>query len=255
MSPDTSTTVIKIGGARLREEADLAALAELVQQRRAKSERLVVVHGGGAEIGELHRALDLPFEKRLGLRVTSDASMPLVTMVLAGLVNTRLVARLLEAGVPALGLSGVDGGLLRSRFIDHATLGRVGGPPRVDASLLQRLLDTDQVLVVAPVCLGPDGAPVNVNADTAAHALATALRARSLDFISDVPGVLTSDGEVAPRLSSAEVQALLHGAAITGGMIPKLQAALAALDAGVQQVRVGDLQGMQCRTATEIHIR
>ena len=111
----------------------------------------------------------------------------------------------------------------------------------------------DQVLVVAPVCLGPDGAAVNVNADTVAHALATALQAGSLDFISDVPGVRTNSGEVATRLSAQQVKELLHSAAITGGMIPKLQAALAALDAGVTQVRVGDLQGMRRHTATEIH--
>ena len=106
--------------------------------------------------------------------------------------------------------------------------------------------------MVAPVCLGPDGEPVNVNADTVAHAIATALRATTLDFVSDVPGVRTAETRVVSRLDAAGIQRLLRGSEVTGGMIPKLQAALAAIDAGVRWVRVGDLGGMRQGTATEV---
>jgi acetylglutamate kinase len=131
-------------------------------------------------------------------------------------------------------------------------LGRVGGPPRVDSDRLLSLLAQRVMPVVAPVSLGVDGDPVNVNADTVAHALAVAVQAASLEFVSDVPGVLLEGDEVAGRLSAAEAQRLLAGSAIRGGMIPKLQAALAAVDAGVGRVRIGDLDAMNENTATEI---
>lgn len=246
------TTVLKIGGSSLLRDSDLAAFGLLVESYRKQDMRLIVVHGGGPEIGALHERLDITFDKQLGLRVTSDESMDLVTMVLCGLVNKRIVASLLARGLPSLGLSGVDLGLLRSDFIELETLGRVGGPPQVSNDILESLLSLGSVLVVAPVCLGPDQKPVNVNADTVAHAIATSMAAQALELVSDVPGVRTAQTACADRLSAVEVQQLLTGSEVSGGMIPKLQAALAALDAGIGHVRIGNIQSMNDRSATKI---
>lgn len=245
-------TVIKVGGARLRDPAHVGRLAAYVGSIVRRGEAVLVVHGGGPEIAELHRNLDVAFTKHRGLRVTSEESMPLVTMVLCGLVNKRVVARFVADGIRAVGLCGVDYGLLTANLLDPEQLGRVGGPPRVDAARLWRVIDDSAVPVLAPVCLGRDGRPVNVNADTVAHAVSTALPATTLDFVSDVPGVRTAEAEVIPSLDAARIQGLLRGAEVSGGMIPKLQAALAAIDAGVERVRVGDLRGMQRGTATEV---
>lgn len=246
------STVVKVGGSQLQRDEQLAQLSAYVRRLQELGESTVVVHGGGPEIGELHRSLDLPFRKHRGLRVTADESMPLVTMVLCGLINKRVVARLSGDGLAAIGLSGVDGAVLRSAFLNREMLGRVGGPPQVDAEALVALLRLGWIVVLAPVCLGPDAQPINVNADTVAHAVAARLGATRLEFVSDVPGVKLPRDGVAERLSAVEVRRLLGGAAITGGMIPKLQAALAAVDAGVGRVRVGDLPAMLDDTATEI---
>ena len=133
--------VIKVGGAKLREPDYVAELARYVGELHRKGEAVVVVHGGGPEIGELHRDLGVPFTKHRGLRVTSERSMPLVTMVLCGLVSKRVVARFVSEGIPAVGLSGVDHGLLTAEFLNRAQLGRVGGPPRVNLEPLVQLLD------------------------------------------------------------------------------------------------------------------
>jgi len=246
------TTVLKVGGAQLQGAAQLRRLSAYVARARGAGQAVVLVHGGGPEIGELHRQLALPFRKRRGLRVTPEGSMPLVTMVLCGLVNKRIVARLVSDGLPALGLCGVDRGALRAEFLNRKVLGRVGGPPRVDRARFAELLRAGQVIVLAPVCLGSDGEPVNVNADTVAHAVAAALAAARLEFVSDVAGIRTPQRGIADRLSAAEARQLLGSEAVTGGMIPKLQAALAALDTGIDRVRVGDLPGMMNDTATEI---
>jgi acetylglutamate kinase len=222
---------------------------------RREGRRVIVVHGGGPEIGALHDALGVPFEKSDGLRVTHDEGMQITTMVLCGLVNKRVAARFVRDGIPAVGLSGIDLGLLRSDLIDEARFGQVGGPPRVRLERLERLLDEGLVPVIAPVSLGPDGQALNVNADTAAHAIATALSADTLDFVSDVPGVRTRPDSpvVARRLRVSEVQRLLDGSSvIKGGMLPKLRSAVAAVDGGVARVRVGDLAGMARGSATEV---
>jgi acetylglutamate kinase len=224
-----------------------------VHQRHAARDDLELVHGGGPEIGQLHERLGISFRKHHGLRVTTEKSMPIVTMVLCGLVNKRIVARLVAAGLPAVGLSGVDLGLLTTQFLNREDLGRVGGPPRVDTGLLRELLKQRRIPVLAPVCLGPDGAPTNVNADTVAHAIAAAMSATELEFLSDVPGVRMPHDGTARHLSPRRVERLLASTAIRGGMIPKLQAALAAVDAGIERVRIGNLDTLMENTATEIH--
>lgn len=251
-SADPAPIVVKVGGRQVAPDADLPGLAEYVRTCRASGARVVVVHGGGAEIAALHQAMGIPFVKRRGLRVTPEASMPLVTMVLRGVVNTRLVAALVSAGIPALGLSGVDAGLMTSSLLNPRELGRVGGPPRISADLLVELVGQGRVPVVAPVCLGPDDLPVNVNADTVAHGLAVALGARRLDFVSDVPGVRDGEKSLVSELDSRVLQQLLDQQALGEGMIPKVQAAMAASRGGVERVRIGSLESLGSSRATEV---
>ncbi len=247
-----SITVLKVGGARLASAADLDRLADQVEALRRDGQQAVVVHGGGPEISDLHDRLGIPFERVDGLRATSDDGMHVTTMVLCGAVRTRIVERLTARGIDCLGVSGVDLGLLRAPFADETTLGRVGGPPDVDVEAFGRLLATGAILVVSPVSIGPDGRAVNVNADDAAHAIATAAGARSLDFVSDIAGVRTGTGRVARHLGPTGVDELVASGAVRGGMVPKLRAAVAAVRAGVDRVRIGDLASMAAGRATVI---
>ena len=244
--------VIKVGGAVLADPARLAELSEHVARATQAERDVILVHGGGELIARLHDDLGLETVKHGGLRATPPESMEVVAMALRGVRNVSLVAELVERGVPALGVSGADLGLLRSKLLNERRLGRVGGPPRVRASQLRQLLDAGLVPVVAPVCLGPDGGLLNVNADTVAHAIACALGAHSLDFVSDVPGVFDAQGEVIERIHVDELSGLLEGSEIRGGMIPKLQASHSAVRSGVARVRIGTLASLGSEAATEI---
>lgn len=246
------TTVIKVGGARLVSRDDLDALVTHLAKLRARGKSVVVVHGGGPEISALHERLGVDFEKRGGVRVTKGEGMDIAQMVLCGLVNKRIVARCLAGGVPAVGLSGVDGGLLRAPLLDERIWGRVGREPKVDASYIEEILSSGRVPVVAPISVAEDFDPVNVNADDAAHAIATALEADSLDFVSDIPGVKNDRDVVIPRIETDEVCRLIESGIVVGGMIPKLEAAVTAIEAGVKRVRIGDLSAMGAKTATEV---
>lgn len=245
------TCVLKLGGAKVEHPADLAEIAFHAEHLVMQGYLPMLVHGGDAEIAALHDALGMDREKRDGLRVTPDASMDLVTMVLAGLVNKRLVAALGARGIRAIGLSGVDLGMIRAGWLDREAFGRVGDAPVVDPAPIRTMLAQGWVPVIAPVSVGPDGQPINVNADTAAQAVAAAIEAHTLDFVSDVDGVRTAEG-IALRLTPDEVEALIASAVVRGGMIPKLRAATAALSAGVGRVRVGDLGTMRRETCTVV---
>jgi len=255
MSEPVSVTVVKVGGSNLDRPAYVDRLCDHIGRLVAGGSRVVVVHGGGPQITSLHEELGEPSTTWEGLRVTSERGMMLTTMALCGLVNKTLVAALVARGIRALGLSGIDLGLLRADLLDERKLGRVGAPPDVDAEPILRLLLGGITLVVAPVSLAPDGRAVNVNADTAARSIATALRADHLDFVTDVPGVKTSRAARAtiPRLRVAEAADLLDApAAVVDGMRPKLRSAIAAVRAGVGRVRVGSLVSMDRGESTEI---
>ena len=247
-----SITLVKVGGARLQTTQDLVSLANYIAGLRRAGQSVLVVHGGGPEISELHDQLNVPFQKKNGLRVTTPRGMTLTTMVLCGLVNKRVVAALLANRLPAFGLSGVDGGILRSNFLNQTLYGHVGTPPEVNAGLLHLLISAGQVPVIAPVSLGPDGTPINVNADDAAHAIARAMHVDSLEFISDIPGVQGHDSTVIPTVRSDELEPLIANAVVTGGMIPKLRGAAQAVNSGIGRVRIGDLTGMLHDTATVV---
>lgn len=236
-----TTLVLKIGGNELDDAAFVAALARTIAGSRPIP---VLVHGGGKEIGQVQHALGGQPRFVAGLRVTDDSALQAAEMVLCGSVSTRLVAALIAAGADAQGLSGVDRGLIRVEKQLHpdGDLGRVGRPVAVRAEVLRELLDRDVVPVVAPISLGGDG-PYNVNADEAAGAVAAALGDAEVVFVTNVPGVLVG-GALAPRLSRDDVDRLIGDGTISGGMIPKVRSALAALAAGVRSARITNLEGL-----------
>ena len=236
--------VIKIGGNEMNTPGFLQELAAQLA-RLAAAGPLVVVHGGGQDIAALQARLGLEPVKVDGLRVTDAESLAVAQMVLSGHTNKHVVRTLLAAGLDAVGLSGVDGGLLRCRKKAHPTvdLGLVGEVTSVRAGLLDKLIEAGLVPVVSPISLGEDGQIYNVNADEAAGAIAAALAAAALDFVSNVPGVLAK-GDLLPELNAAAAEALIADGTVSGGMIPKVRAALNALDRGIPRVRIVNLAGL-----------
>ena len=240
----SDVVVLKIGGNEIDDDEFLERLADAVGALRAAAEP-VLVHGGGKEIARLQQALGLEPRFVEGLRVTDEASLAVAEMVLSGAVNKRLAALLVARGIAAVGLSGVDGGLLRVRRLQHPSgdLGWVGEVAEVQPLLLQLLLSRGIVPVVSPISLGLDGRRYNVNADHAAMALAKALGARSLAFVTNVPGVLR-EGRVVGRLTAGEAERWIAEGVIGGGMVPKVRAALQVVAGGVPEARIVDLEGL-----------
>ena len=230
--------VVKLGGNELDRPAWLTACARAL----VRLDPVVVVHGGGRAVSALSRRLGLPVEKRDGRRVTSPEVAEVVELVMGGPVNRQVVTALRAAGLDAVGLSGVDGGLLTARPMP-GELGHVGEIAQVRVALLESFLLAGLTPVIAPMApeaSGTEGTPLNVNADDAAAAIAGALRAAELLFVSDVPGVEV-DGAIRPALEAGDVETLIELGMATDGMAAKLRAASAALRAGARAVRIGDL--------------
>ena len=233
------TVVIKYGGHAMDKPELSEAFATDLAHLAGQGMRLVVVHGGGPQISALLTRLQIESRFVDGLRVTDEATMRAVEMVLCGQVNKAVVSAFARHGARAAGISGRDGGLLRARPKNPA-LGLVGEVTAVDPALPRCLLEAGFVPVVAPVASGPDGEALNINADTAAGALAGALAAEYFVLISDVPGVLNADGRLIPGLNRAEITRLKEDGVISGGMIPKVEACLNALDAGCSRALILD---------------
>lgn len=238
--------VLKIGGNELADDGYLARLATAVFNIISQtSQPVIIVHGGGKAIADLQTKLGLQPRKVDGLRVTDRGSLAAAEMVLSGQINKAIVAALLAAGVDAIGLSGVDGGLLRCQKKQHpiADLGLVGEIDAVRVELLQQVAAMGLTAVLSPISLGHDGQTYNVNADDAASAIAGAMGATQLDFISNVPGVL-QDGVVIGGLTAVKTESLIADGTIDGGMIPKVRGALAVVASGVPQARIVNLEGL-----------
>jgi acetylglutamate kinase len=247
--------VLKVGGSELDRPGFVDELVEALKEL-AQDNEIVLVHGGGKAIARLQEQLQLEPRFVEGLRVTDDASLDVAEMVLSGLVNKRLVAKLVSAGLSALGLSGVDGGIFRVAKLKHPTddLGWVGEIKRTNTTLLQTILTTHTIPVISPISLGLDGNTYNVNADHAATALCCALPADELTFVTNVPGVLTEQrGECFASLSPQETETMITDGTISGGMIPKVRSALAATEQGVKRVRITNLAGLTTGTGTCFH--
>ncbi|MFO7259724.1 MAG: acetylglutamate kinase [bacterium] len=227
--------VVKIGG---RAVADAGWLADVVARIAASGRPTVVVHGGGPEVTELSRQLGVPVSWHQGRRITTPEALRVATMVLSGWTNKRVVGALLDGGVEAVGLSGEDGALFLAEVVEGGKLGRVGRIVHVRTELIERLLGMGFVPVISPISRGVDGQPLNVNADDAAAAVAGALGAAELLFLTDVDGVHDGVGERAV-LTLAEAATLIDSGVARDGMAVKLDAAAAALAAGVRSIRIG----------------
>jgi acetylglutamate kinase len=246
-------TLLKVGGAELQEGPALDQLVDALVPMAA-GQGLIVVHGGGPEIAGLQRRLGLEPCFVEGLRVTDEESLWVAEMVLSGAVNKRLIGRLVARGVRAIGLSGVDAGLLRACKMTHPAgdLGRVGEITQVDVTCLEQLLAVGFVPVISPISLGADGRAFNVNADHAALAIAGALSAREMIYLTDVPGVML-DGAVLESLGADEAVRLIHQGHITGGMIPKVRSALDAVGKGIGAARITNLEGLAAGSGTRVY--
>ncbi|MCP4416491.1 MAG: acetylglutamate kinase [Chloroflexi bacterium] len=231
--------VLKIGGNELDDPGFLAGLAKYVAQTAVPN---IIVHGGGRAIVALQQKLGLTSTKVDGLRVTDREMIIVVQMALSGQTNKQIVTALLAAGVDAVGLSGVDGGILRCLKKQHPTadLGYVGEISQVRTELLQQLVNLGLTVVLSPLSLGLDGYTYNVNADDAASAVALALQAQRLTFVSNVPGVL-ANGRILPNLTISQTESLIADGIITDGMVPKVRAALDAVAQGVNQAQIVNL--------------
>jgi len=227
--------LVKIGGAQLEETAPRAQLCQAVASARRAGHEVVIVHGGGNQIRQLGGELGLPDRYHDGLRITDARTAEVVLMVLGGQVNRTLVAALQRASVPAVGLTGADGGTFAARKLVRpgVELGWVGSIDTVRPQLVETLLDADFTPVIATVAPGVHGdqsAPFfNVNADHAAAPLCKAFRCEALLFLTDVPGVRGADGQVLRTLTPRDCERLVATGVASGGMLPKLDAALLAV--------------------------
>ncbi len=235
-----AVVVVKFGGNAMGDAQAMAEFARDIVLMRQVGVNPVVVHGGGPMINELLGRLDIQSHFINGKRVTDKATVDVVEMVLTGLVNKRIVQAIMAEGGRAVGLSGKDDSLLVCEP-DDPELGFVGRPDQVNVQVLRDLFSAGIIPVVAPVGTGHGrNETYNVNGDTAAGAIAGALRADRLLLLTDVAGVKNSAGEVVTSLTPREVQEMMASGAISGGMIPKTQTALAALEDGVRAVVILD---------------
>ena len=237
------TIVVKIGGSMAEDLASLAELASDLSALRNTGARVALVHGGGKDINRNLQWLGQEPRFVDGLRYTDEAAMDIVEMTLSGRVNKMLVRLLLAASARPVGVSGVDAKLFQATPLrEDGALGRVGSVTTVDPSLIEALWAAGFLPVVSPVSLGPDGQSWNVNADDAAAALASSLRANALVYVSDVPGVL-ENGQRIPSLDPAGVEDLVARGVASGGMIPQLRGCVQTLRAGVGSVSVAGWSG------------
>ncbi len=241
--------ILKVGGNEIDDSAFLSGFAQAVA---ALGEIPVIVHGGGKEIADLQLKLGLTPLFLEGLRITDEPSLAVAEMVLSGRVNKRIVTALLQAGVDAMGMSGVDRGLVRVEKMEHPSgdLGRVGRVVSVRGEVLSALVAERVVPVVSPISVGPEGA-YNVNADSVACGIASALNADALVFVTNVPGVMEQNHVIA-ALTSGQAQALIKSQVIRGGMIPKVRAALDAVAGGARAARITDLAGLMTGDGTVV---
>ena len=240
------TILIKFGGHAMGKADYVNAFAADIALLDQVGAKPVVVHGGGPQIGEMLKKLQIESSFIDGLRVTDEATVSIVEMVLAGGINKALVAAIAGAGGRAVGVSGKDGGLITARKLmamakasDSAVqqavdLGFVGEPSHVDVTVLNALMQHHLIPVVAPVGGGEDGKTYNINADTAAGAIAAALNATRLLMLTDVTGVLDQSGKLISSLTISQAEALIHNGTISGGMIPKVKTCIDAVQGGAE---------------------
>jgi acetylglutamate kinase len=233
------TFVIKYGGAAMRDEFLKASFAKDVTILRKIGINIIIVHGGGKDITDLASALNIPTRFVDGQRYTDEKMVDVVLMVLAGKLNKEIVNLINTNGGNAVGLCGMDNGLLKAQRTKEKDLGLVGEVSTVNIGFLNLLLNNGMMPVIAPLAVGEDSKILNINADLAAGAIATALKAEKLVYLSDIEGVLV-DKKLVSSLTNAEAESLIEQGAIHSGMIPKVRSAFATLETGVNKVHIID---------------
>jgi acetylglutamate kinase len=249
---DEEIVVVKYGGHAMGEEAKARSFASDIVLMEQTAINPVVVHGGGPQIGDMLKRLGIKSEFAAGLRITDAATIEIVEMVLAGSINKQIVGYINQAGGKAVGLCGKDGNMVQARKVSRTIvdpgsniekvvdLGFVGEPEKVDVTVLTQILGRELIPVLAPVATSADGATYNVNADTFAGAIAGALKAKRLLLLTDVPGVLDKSKKLIKELSVDDARRLIADGTISGGMIPKVETCIYALEAGVEGVVILD---------------
>jgi len=249
---DEEIIVIKYGGHAMGHEETARDFARDVVLLEQAAINPVVVHGGGPQIAAMLKKLGIKSEFAAGLRITDAATVEIVEMVLAGSINKQIVGYINAAGGKAVGLCGKDGNMVTARKVTRTVvdpdsniekvvdLGFVGEPEKVDLTVLNHVLGKEMIPVLAPVATSASGGTFNVNADTFAGAIAGALKAKRLLLLTDVPGVLDKDKNLITELSVADARRLIADGTISGGMIPKVETCIEALDQGVEGVVIMD---------------
>ena len=249
---DEEIVVVKYGGHAMGEEDLARSFARDIVLMEQTAINPVVVHGGGPQIGEMLKRLGIELHFAAGLRVTDAATIEIVEMVLGGSINKQIVGFINAAGGKAVGLCGKDGNMVVARkatrrVVDADSniekivdLGFVGEPEKVDVTVLTQILGRDLIPVLAPLATSTEGLTYNVNADTFAGAIAGALKAKRLLLLTDVPGVLDKSKNLIKQLSTDDARRLIADGTISGGMIPKVETCIYALEAGVEGVVILD---------------
>jgi acetylglutamate kinase len=245
---DNATIVVKYGGHAMGNPKLAAAFARDIVLIKQAGVNPIVVHGGGPQIGSLLARLNIRSEFKGGLRVTDQETVDVVEMVLAGSVNKEIVVAINAQGGKAVGISGKDANLMRATRLERCfrdpgsnieeivDLGFVGEPASVDPHIIDVIIHSDLIPVIAPIGIGPQGETLNINADTFAAALASVMKVKRLLLLTDVDGVLDKSGALIKSLTTAEAKALIADGTISGGMIPKLESCIAVVDQGVEGV-------------------
>jgi acetylglutamate kinase len=249
---DDEIVVVKYGGHAMGDEATARSFARDIVLMEQTAINPVVVHGGGPQIGDMLKRLGIESQFAAGLRITDEKTIEIVEMVLAGSINKQLVGFINEAGGRAVGLTGKDGNMVRAKKVSRTVadpdshiekvvdLGFVGEPDKVDTMVLDQILGRELIPVLAPIATSEQGGTYNVNADTFAGAIAGALKAKRLLMLTDVPGVLDKSKHLIKELSVNDARKLIADGTISGGMIPKVETCIYALDQGVEGVVILD---------------
>ncbi len=249
---DQKTVVVKYGGNAIGETGVAEHFAQDIVLMRQTGIEPVVVHGGGPQIGAMLKKLEIKSSFVDGLRVTDQAAIDVVEMVLTGTVNKQIVSAINNAGGRAVGISGKDGQMIiakkvfRSRKnpqtgeMENVDLGFVGEPDKINTQVIETIVKADMIAVIAPVGIGHHGETYNINADTVAGAVAGALNANRLLLLTDVPGVMDRQGNLIEKLTAKEARALIADGTISGGMIPKVETCIDAVERGVHAAVILD---------------
>jgi acetylglutamate kinase len=248
---DGETIVVKYGGHAMEGGVSEHFAQDIVLMKQTGIDP-VVVHGGGPQIGSMLSKLSIPSSFVDGLRVTDDAAIEVVEMVLTGAINKQIVSGINAAGGRAVGLSGKDGNLVIAKKLERlkldpmtlemksVDLGFVGEPEKINPEVLRTIINSDLIPVIAPIGIGRKGETYNINADTVSGSVAGAMKAARLLLLTDVEGVLDREGKLMPRLSIQEARALIDNGTISGGMIPKIETAIEAVETGVRAAVILD---------------